>query len=279
MDDITRISTLNRERQTPDWRRRLLTIGIVVVAALLILALGVVAFSAYATQRARQPFAVANAYCRDLRSHNYAAAYHLLSSSYQQTTTQAHFVADAALHDQVEGPITDCALTQNTPDSTLHLIDSTTVPLRIVRRAPASGTLALSAHGDAWRIDALSGAAQGRDLGAIDVSHTFCSALANKDYNAAYATLSTEARSGASQDAFTAAFSRDFGTSQQLLDCAPTLASYTVTPAGDKATLDVTFHIGIQGNQGTTPVAVPATMQFVRENATWKLSSIAINAH
>lgn len=246
---------------------------------LLLAVLGIGGFGLYATHEAQQPALAAQAFCRDIQTKQYDAAYHMLSSSYQAKTPQAQFVQQAGLHDQVDGPAAACAVVaSNAPTGfTLRLVDGATLGMRITRHKPLDGNITVIKEGAGWKVNSIATSLQGTDLAPLFVGMTFCKALVAKDYAAVYNTFSSHERSGGSEAVFATTFTKAFGTNLEITGCTPTVASYAVAPNTSSATVDValqvTFHV-----QGNGQVTIPATLAFVGESGAWKVDSIAIKS-
>ncbi len=253
--------------------------ALIAVAALVLVALCIGAFGLYATHEAQQPALAAQAFCRDLQTGQYNAAYSMLSSDYQVKTSQAQFVEEAGLHDQVDGPVTNCAiLRSNAPKGfTLQLIGGASIVARITRHKPLDGTITLIKEGADWKVENVGSSLQGTTLAPLRVGMTFCKALVAKDYATAYSTFSSHERSGGTESAFATTFTKAFGADQQLTGCTPTVTSYVVSPQANSATVDVALQITLHV-QGNGQVTIPATIGFVTEGDAWKLDSIAIKS-
>ncbi|HEX8034244.1 MAG TPA: hypothetical protein VF510_10370 [Ktedonobacterales bacterium] len=262
-------------KRTGQWR----WIASAVSAVLLLVALGVGGFGLYATHEAQQPALAAQTFCRDIQTKQYDAAYHMLSSTYQAKTSQAQFVEEAGLHDQVDGPAAACAIMHNNAPTgfTLRLVDGATLGMRISRHKPLDGNITVIKEGTVWKVDSIATSLQGTDLAPLFVGMTFCKALVAKDYAAVYNTFSSHERSGGSEAVFAATFTKAFGANLEITGCTPTVASYVVASNATSATVDValqlTFHV-----QGNGQVTIPATLAFVGESGAWKVDSIAIKS-
>lgn len=254
-------------------------IALAVAGVVLLATLGVGGFSLYATHEAQQPTLTAQAFCSDMETKQYTAAYHMLSSTYQAKTSQAQFVEDAGLHDQVDGPVAVCTVLHSSAPTgyTLQTIVGATLALRVTRHKPSEGSVTIIKEGTDWRVDTIASSLQGTTLAPLRVGITFCRALVAKDYAAAYNTFSSHERSGGTEAAFTATFTKAFGADLQITSCTPTVSSYTVTPDVTSATVDVAMQITLHV-QGTGLVTIPATLGLVAENGAWKLDSIAIKS-
>lgn len=266
-------SLMLKNNQRPKW------ISIGIAAVLLLALLGVGGFGLYATHEAQQSTVVAQTFCHDLQTKQYAAAYQMLSSTYQAKTTQAQFVEEADLHDQVDGPVAACAATSSSAPKgyTLRLIDSATLAVHISRHKPLDGSITLIRNGNGWKVNGIAPALQGTDLAPLFVGMTFCKALVAKDYPSVYNTFSTHERSGGTEADFAATFTKAFGTNMEIAKCIPAPTSYAVAPNAASATVDVALQITLHV-QGNGQVTIPATLTFVREHGAWKVDSIAIKS-
>lgn len=259
----------------PRWQR----LAIAAVAAVVLVVLGIGGFGLYATHEAQQPALAAQAFCHDLQTGQYSAAYTKLSTAYQAKTSQAQFVEEAGLHDQVDGPVASCAvLHSNAPKGfTLQVIGGATVVARIMRHKQLDGTITVVKEGNDWRVGDVGDSLQGTTLAPLFVGMSFCKALVAKDYAAAYSTFSSHERSGGTESAFAATFTKAFGANQQITGCAPTVTSYVVSPHANAATVDVALQINLH-IQGNGLVTIAATVGFVTEGGAWKLDSVAIKS-
>lgn len=266
-------SLLRQETRRPKW----ILIG--VAAVLLLAVLGVGGFGLYATHEAQQPTLVAQTFCRDMQTRQYAAAYNMLSAAYQAKTTQTQFVDEAGLHDQVDGPVAACAVTgSSTPKGyTLQLVDSATLAMRMTRHKPLDGGITVIRDGNDWKVDTVARSLEGTDLAPLFVGLTFCKALVAKDYTAVYNTFSSHERSGGTEADFKATFTKAFGTNMEITKCTPAPTSYVVAPNATSAMVDVAMQITLHV-QGNGQVTIPTTLTFISEHNEWKLDSIAVKS-
>ncbi|MEO7000379.1 MAG: hypothetical protein ABI068_01055 [Ktedonobacterales bacterium] len=95
------------------------------------------------------PEPTAAAFCADLVTQHYDAAYMLLSSAQQAQGTESQFTASQRELDTLQGPVSHCAATASSASAT-----QATVTLRITRGAKTtSGALTLVLQGSSWRVD------------------------------------------------------------------------------------------------------------------------------
>jgi hypothetical protein len=250
-----------------------------VAAVLLLAVLGVGGFGLYASHEAQQPALTAQTFCRDLQTKQYPAAYQMLSSANQAKTTQTQFVEEAGLHDQVDGPVAACAVTDSSAPKgyTLRLIDSATLAVHIARHKPLDGSITVIRDGNDWKVSSIARSLQGTDLAPLFVGMTFCKALVAKDYTAVYNTFSSHERSGGTEAAFASTFTKAFGANLEITKCTPAPTSYAVATNGASATVDVALQMAFH-LQGNGQVTIPAALTFVSEHGVWKVDSIAIKS-
>ena len=257
--------------------RTVMTVLIVIVALALGFTVGFVGFGYYATQQAQRPAEVAQAFCADLLGKRYDAAFGLLSGP-QQQGGKAAYVRTAGLHDQIDGPVTGCVVTDAAAGMfTLRLINSKTVTMRIQRRKAVSGAVTLTKQGGDWQVASIAQTLQGTDVGPLLVGMAFCADLVAKDYTAAYGELSSGEQAAGDEKAFAASFGSAFGGVETLSACTPNIKTYKVAGNDRVATMNVVFGVTFQVGKRTT-VTIPATLSVVRQQAGWKVDSIVIAA-
>ena len=255
--------------------RKPLIIGLGLVAMVAVL-LGVGGWGYYATQQAQRPLDTAKAYCADLRTHNYTAAYSLLSSQMRGSISQSEYALENTLRDQVDGPATACQLPAGgSAGVTFSIPTSATVPLAITRAQSAhslTGAITLAPENGAWRITSIAATLQGTDVAPIVTSRRFCEALVAGDYTTAYGLLSTSEQQIGSEQDFATTYSQAFGGANgatKLTGCAFNPRAYTVSSDDASATLNGAL-------QGTPDVAIPTTLALVRQQGVWKIDAITL---
>src|SRR5262249_27727311 len=135
-----------------------------------------------------------NTYCQALQTQNYAGAYALLSSTYRAAIDQTQYIQVNSLHDQLDGKIKDCSV-QSVPTTGFSLtINNSAADLSatITRNKTFAGGISLVKEGDAWKINAVDESLQGSDVEPLAVGQKFCTALAAKNYAAAYGDFSAQ---------------------------------------------------------------------------------------
>jgi hypothetical protein len=153
---------------------------------------GFFAFSNYTA-----PATAAGKYCGYLKAQNYDSAYGMLSSKLKGQYTSEQFRQATAQLDHAEGKVTACGAGTGSGAYKYTLFGSTaTVQARITREqlGDLEGPLDL-VNQDGWKVNSLSAALLGIDLGALDTLGKFCVALQGQNYAAAYALLGATATS------------------------------------------------------------------------------------
>jgi hypothetical protein len=161
-------------------------LAILLVLGLLVGGGGFFAFSNYAA-----PANAAGKYCGYLKAQNYDSAYGMLSSQLKGQYTSEQFRQASAQLDHAEGKVTACGAGTGSGAYKYTLFGSTaTVQARITREqlGDLEGPLDL-VNQDGWKVNSLSAALLGIDLGALDTLGKFCVALQGQNYAAAYALL------------------------------------------------------------------------------------------
>ena len=275
--------TLDGARQ----RRRLALVVLVALA----LGMGVAGYSIYAHNEQARPIAAVQRYCQALASGQFAGAYALLSAQARAQVTQARFMTDAALHDQIDGTVRSCSV-QGGGDVGLLGLDldlsrtTTTLQLRMVHQrldaapgtsasAPMSttGSVALVKEGGAWEIVTLAPTLQGTDLAPFAAADAYCAALLAHDYARAYAAFAPayQAQLGSTADYTTALVRLFSGDSVALTACAPIATTYSVV--GDDASATVQARLQFHTPGGGAPVTASQKLTLVQLGGVWRLSA------
>jgi hypothetical protein len=167
-----------------------ITLAIVLVLGLLLGGGGFFALSNYSA-----PAAAASKYCGYLKAQNYDSAYGMLSSKLKSAYTSDQYRQASAALDHAEGKVTSCGAGTGSGAYKYTLFGNTaTVQAKITREQLGDlvGPLDL-VNQDGWKVDTLSAALLGIDLGALDTLGKFCVALQGQNYAAAYALLGSTA--------------------------------------------------------------------------------------
>ena len=205
-------------------------------------------------------------FCAALQQKDYATAYSFFGSALQAQIKQSDFVAQGALHDQIDGPVTACGITafgQGNSDST------TTMTVSITRSTlgQKTGQATLDVEGGAWKFSALDPALQGSDLGGLAVINQFCSDVSANNAHGAYLLTSSNFRSAVPESTF----DQVFGFSQLKYTCKPKLSTFKVTDPTD-AQINVDFSAA---NRATgQSVSLPFTAGLVKNGSSWQVDSI-----
>jgi hypothetical protein len=150
-DDMTVIP--NTERRS----RRLLAAPLLlgVLAGLALCGLGYLALTLLSPRQPDiQP--AARAICADLTGQRYDQLYALLDPALQAQGTQAQFVASQRELDQLQGPVTSCAIASSSASSASGSVTFTLT--RSGSPQPTSAQVSLTTDGASWRITAYTGA-------------------------------------------------------------------------------------------------------------------------
>lgn len=149
-DEITATDPDKRPRRAPA-----MPVLLGALAGLAICGLGYLALNLI-TGRQPDVQPTARAICADLTARRYDHLYTLLTPALQTQGTQAQFVASQRELDSLLGPVTACA-----PGSPTISGATATVSFSLTRAGsiqPTTAQATLTASGDAWRINAYSGA-------------------------------------------------------------------------------------------------------------------------
>ncbi len=269
---------------TPAQRsRRGLWIGLAaLVVVVLLLAGGAVVYSSYQNGEAARPVAAANAFCQALETQNYTAAYGMLSSAYTAKLSQADFTQANQLHDQLDGKVKDCSVQAPSPAG-FSFTHSTAADLsaKITRNKTFSGGISLIKQGDNWKVNAIDASLQGTDVGALAVAQNFCTALAAKNYAAAYADFSpTRQQAIGSQTDYANAMKANFGgNGVSITGCKMRLDTYSVAPADDAASITMELNVKVStASSGSQVQAVPLKITFAKTGGQWKIDDAEVSA-
>ena len=252
-------------------RRRVWFVLLVVVVLLALVGGGVVA---YASMRAGAAVQAAQRYCAALLADNYAAAYDTLSPSLQAQSPRDQFVADGKLHDQVDGRVTSCAVSDGAsgPLGSVSQISSTTLTLdtTLRRSLTYTGAVTMAQQGSNWKIASISSPLQGSNLAPLKTAQAFCAALLAGNYSTAYSLLSSGQQSQVSEQQFAGQFSDTFaGSSIHLAGCELDLATY----AAGSTTAHVTALLTVQNTQASSGL-LKVALTMVREGGAWKIDDM-----
>ncbi len=259
-------------------RRRGRALGIAAAGVLVVAAAGAGGL-AYGVAQAQGPINAAKAYCTDLKTQNYTAAYSLLSSGYQSQVTRSDYLGDAALHDQLDGKVVDCGQPHSgTFTWNLETSGAQSLDVKITRTKQADGTISLVKQGDSWKVDAIADALQGTDLGGYKLAQTFCTDFLAGNYAAAYQLFSAKGQQNyGSEQQFAAAFQGAFSNGVSLAQCAPDLTTYTVTSPSAQVTLKLAISEATSLGTTTFPLPNGATLKLVKVSGTWKVDELNLN--
>jgi len=211
-----------------------------------------------------------NAFCTDLASQNYTAAFALLGGSLTTGATSDAFAAVQQLHDQIDGKVTACALT-GVGSGNSDTAANVTVSVTRSTLGAKTGAITLDGTGGAWKITAIADAVQGSDVGPLVTGTLFCVAMdANSPtgYATAYSLFSSELQKQVTAAKFAADFTLPTGYAWG--PCAPDFKTYKVS--GDQAEYSGTIAV-------TTPTGTSAAkidLAFLQEAGAWKVDGVRV---
>jgi hypothetical protein len=268
---ITEPATVAVGTSTPGTRRLGMTLAL--IALLFALLGGGLLLAGYNTANAElQPARVAQAYCTDLQAQQFAQAYALLSSSYQEQVTKAQFTLAGQLQEQVDGRIRGCPtatgpgidLAFGQPKSHVAFL------ITILRSRPFQGHIELIRQQGTWKVQAIEQSLAGTNIAPLVTASTFCSAIIKGDYAAAYNTLSSRQQSIAPESQFAQQLQSAFGGAVRLNSCTLDFASYHVQV--NSAAVAMTFNLTISmSSTGSLTTGLVSILNLRLESGGWKL--------
>lgn len=209
----------------------------------------------------------ANNFCDALAKADANTAYGALGSSFHTQVSQVQFSDRLSVHDKIDGPITFCKLASVSRGNS---DEATAITLNITRKIlpTANGQITLGVEGGTWKVVTVDEGLLGTDLASFYLAKTFCEALTQTDFKAAYSLLASETQNGWQYANFVRFFTLNPG--DRYTGCDFILKSYKVTDPS--ATLDGYIDFIQQGR----PVFVKTTFSFFREGETWKVADVQI---
>jgi len=251
-------------------------LGLTLLVSVFLL-VGAVSVYSHAQALAAEPQKLMASYCVALTHDDYHAAYGLLSSSAQAQQPEAQYLADAAARDTIEGRITACSAQPTQALSALSFLRSPRSLIfnaQFTRAKVVTGQIALTRDTQGWHVAALSSPLQGIDLGPFATQQALCKAFSQRDYNQAFALLSTPYQQ---EQGAAATFARSFGDTLTITACAADLKTYSVNSADQQASFDVTLTLSFVGATTGSPPStftLPTQWTFVREATGWRVDEI-----
>ena len=257
-------------------RRFPLTLAAIVIIFAL-LGAGLLIASYNTAQANIQPERTVQAFCQDLQSHRYAAAYAILSSSYRVNLSETQFTNISQLQDQVDGKIRACPVATG-PSLDLSFgtpQNQTSYLITILRDQPHNGHIAVVRQSDAWKVDALQQSLTGTNVGPILTVQTFCEAIMKADYATAYNALSRRQQNLATEPVFAAQFRSALGGPVNLNSCTMNYATYTVRTS--VASIATTFNLTIStASGGSMTTRLVTLLSLTQENGAWKVDDFSL---
>jgi hypothetical protein len=203
------------------------------------------------------------AFCANLRTQAYPDVYALFDSAVQGSVSQADFVQDAQWRDQIDGAVTACALSgvaTGATDASAHA----TLGITRAKLGMRAGAVTLAAAGGSWRLGRLGDALQGTPITPLRVGMTFCDAVSDAQWAAAYVLMADDIKQQLTQ----AQLAQDFSLQQyglQLAGCTPDLSSYTMK----SSYISYNSALKIVNPANGASEAITMTMYFVGSGADW----------
>jgi hypothetical protein len=213
----------------------------------------------------------AGAFCQDMATQNYAAAYGLLDSKAQAQGKQSDFATAAGLQDQVDGKVTACALvglgTANTDASA-----SLTASMTRAKLGQRQGTVTLTNQGGAWKVSDLDTHLQGTDITGLVVAIRFCADISSSNYADAYKLGSAHFLGSETEAQFASDVTiTDQGQQIKLAAMQADPATYKVSGTTAQINVSLTFVIVSSGQQ----VPLPAVLKLAQaSNGAWQVDDL-----
>jgi hypothetical protein len=204
-------------------------------------------------------------YCGALQQQDYATAYAYLNSTLQSQVSQSTFSKQAALHDQVDGAVTGCAITgfgSGNNDTTTKLVVSITRG----RLGQVSGALSLDLESGSWKISSIASKLQGSDLSGLLVAQSFCTYMEAGKLSKAYSLTSAAFQSSVSLATFEADFSVPAGFA---VGCTLRVSTYKFTTRTE-AHINGTFTI--TGPSGAA--SLPVEFFMIKSGSEWRINNL-----
>jgi hypothetical protein len=215
----------------------------------------------------------AGAFCAAMQGHDYTAAYTLLDSAQQGLVNKDDFVASGALHDQIDGTVTKCALAkvpQGNTDQLTHL----TIDLTRAHLGDRTGSITLKVEGSAWKVDATEATLNGTDLHPLVVGGQFCALFTAAKYGDAYGLFSKNFQATISKDQFVANFATFEGMTLAWSCGTPDYSTYTVTSTSASIVVPLTISIPSLGTSANATDKYK--VEFIVEGGVWKINDLII---
>lgn len=173
-----------------------------------------------------------NAFCAALRNQSYTVAFGLLGSALQSALKQDDFVAQAQIHDKVDGVVTTCALDAVTPASNTDTAAEVRVAVARSKLGAVTGAVSVAIENGSWKLSQISPQVQGSDLEPLLTGMRFCTFVVAGAYEQAYALLSSAVQRDITLDSFRSADYFGNPSDYKYLSCTPNLDTYKVSTAG-----------------------------------------------
>ena len=210
--------------------------------------------------------ALAN-YCGALQQQNYTMAYSYLGSTLQSKVSQTTFSQQAALHKQVDGAVTACAITgfgSGNNDATTKLV----VSISRSTLGQVSGAISLDLESGSWKLTSIDSTLEGSDLGGLLVIQKFCAYLKAGEPDKAYLLGTTSFQAANNRSQFDSAFS----IAGVTYGCTLQFPTYKVT-----ADLDAQITGAITLSGGGAQDSLPTVFLAEKSGTTWKILNLELS--
>ena len=208
------------------------------------------------------------AFCTALQNKDYTTVSAAFATPPTSLPTAADFTSSGALWDQIDGPITTCAvagLGTSNDDATASL------SLAVTRAKSGAHTSAvtLSASGDTWKISSIDATVFGADLGPLTIGTQFTNDISAGKLSAAYSLTSSDFQSSFTLSQFTQNWQLPAGLK---LTFKAELDTYKVS--GSTGTYQASVKLADTASGAS--VTLSMTLSFTKEGGTWKLDAFSI---
>lgn len=207
-------------------------------------------------------------YCTALKKRDDQAIYQMMAPALKTETLQ-QFLQSVALHREVDGFATACALDGISAKNTDA---SSTLSLHIQwQQHYGTGTITFGNASGGWAITHIDPSAQGRDLTPVIVSERWCSDIQSQNYTDAFGLLTSEIRQAITVTAYAAQYSGK-KNGVKWLNCTVRPSTYS----GDSSENSVTLNAGVQLENTRTKkqMSNSASIGLAPDGGTWGIALV-----